>query len=75
MNLDNAPKPILPKTKGLFASIVQIDALELARQITIIDHKLVRAIKVEELIKKQFEKDRSKAPAVVAFNHRMDQVC
>jgi hypothetical protein len=72
--LSNAPKPIIPKTRAPFASIIELDALELARQITLIDHNLVRGIKTSELMHKQFEKDKSSTPGVVAFNSRMDQV-
>ncbi len=74
MNLGNAPKPIIPKTKFPFASITEIDACELARQITLIDHKLARDIKSGELLRKTFEKGKEFAPGVYAFNSRMNQV-
>ena len=55
-------------------SLQDISPLELARQIALFDHRLLRAIKITELMHKKWEKNRSEAANLIAFGQRMEDV-
>ena len=74
MDLTSAPASIIPKTKPPYASILEVEAVEMARQLTLFDHKLIRAIRPEELLNKAWEKGRERSPNVFVLNERMGQV-
>lgn len=68
INLINAPRPITPKN-SLEYTFLDFSALELARQITLIDHELFCKIKSRELIGSNIGKERKdiKSPNLINY--------
>ncbi|KAI8093459.1 ras guanine nucleotide exchange factor domain-containing protein [Halteromyces radiatus] len=63
------PVPILPRNRKKFR-LMDIDALELARQMTIMDFKLYSSIRPVECLNKAWSKDAAEDQAHVAVNIR-----
>ena len=70
------PKPILPKTMPDTFNILDFNAEEIARQLTLIESDLYRAIKPWEFLNQAWaKKDKEKrAPRVIAMINRFNQV-
>ena len=69
------PPPVLPKVKTDL-TLADIDPLELARQITHIEHNLFRAIQAKECLNQSWNKPdlKHRSPNIIAFIHRFNSV-
>ena len=54
-------------------SVLDFDSLEYARQMTLFDHKLLRRVRLEELLKRRFDKPES-SPNISAISNHFNQV-
>ena len=77
--LDRAPQPIIPKMNlglGELNYMVDMDPLELARQITILDHELFSKIQSSELVGQKWSKEKTKhlCPNVMVCINRFNAV-
>jgi hypothetical protein len=59
---DVPPTPIFKRSKGI-NSILDLDPLEVARQLTLLEWRLFAQIKSSELLKQQFSKKNGQAGA------------
>jgi hypothetical protein len=74
-DLSVAPKSYIPKgTSQSINSLVEISAVEMARQITLGDHAMLRKILPSEFLNKAWEKGNEHAPNLYIMNQNMDRV-
>jgi hypothetical protein len=69
------PKPVKIRTLGANPlQFLDINALELARQMTIYDFKLLKSIKPKEFLNKLWETNPSEAENFLKFGRRLEKV-
>lgn len=72
------PKPILPAAFGTFPiSLLNIKPLEIARQMTLVDFELFKAINSREFLNQSWNKAQKDklAPGIVGMIHRFNWIC
>eukprot|EP01102_Stenamoeba_stenopodia_P020903 TRINITY_DN829_c0_g1_i6.p1 TRINITY_DN829_c0_g1~~TRINITY_DN829_c0_g1_i6.p1 ORF type:complete len:613 (+),score=53.27 TRINITY_DN829_c0_g1_i6:223-2061(+) len=70
------PQPIVPSNLGASSPIIflKIHPLEIARQLTLMEYKLYKAIKLKEYQRAAWSKDPDSCPNIQAFIKRFNQV-
>ena len=71
------PEPILPSVVGSVLTLDMVDPVELARQLSLIEHELFQAIKPWECLGQAWTKKATrdqKAPHIMAMIQRFNQV-